>query len=124
MEVIYDPLKKLVIHEMAKRTLDEFTSLYSKDGDFPIWCNGMLLQLYTYPDTDEVVAEKLKGIVHYYEISYCECPKYPPKLHRTDMKFEQSVINMNNDKFFQTITKRIREIENEQNGKYRMDCTP
>ncbi len=72
MEVSIEPWKKLIVHEIIEYTFDDLLNQTIESSQAVgtgmrtlHWANGVAFQAHVFPDTDTIVQEKLKGIVHY-----------------------------------------------------------
>jgi len=77
MEVSIEPWKKLIVHEVIEYTFDDLlketieSSQAVGTGMRTLhWANGVAFQAHVFPDTDTIVQEKLKGIVHYASVTF------------------------------------------------------
>lgn len=112
MKVSYEPLKKIIIHNLAEKTYEEFVNIHAIEGENrPLWCNGLLIQVYTFHENDQIVADRINGILRYYEVSYCECQNYPGKISRKDQSFELPVHNMENEEIIKNVVKFIKNLK-------------
>lgn len=44
-----------------------------------MWVNGLILEIAHFRDTDDIIKEKLKGIIHYSAISYAPQETFQPE---------------------------------------------
>ena len=77
MEISLEPWKKLVVHEIIEYTIDDLLN-QTIDANQAIgtgirtlnWANGVAFQAHVFPDTDMIIQEKLKGIIHYASVTF------------------------------------------------------
>lgn len=103
MNVRIEPIREVVIHELTVRNFDDFVDIYVRDSENPpIWCNGYIMMPYLFPDTSDIIINEriLNDRVHYKEFVIAPMQKYKKRIKRSDMGFEQEVIDMSGDKFF------------------------
>ena len=85
VEFEYQPWKKIIAHEVVKFPLQHFLSQQSlgvQQGGVgrPItWADGIIFLKGGLPDTDEVVKDKLNGILHWNFLQYTILEKYQPE---------------------------------------------
>lgn len=89
MEVAIEPWKKLVVHEVIEYEFEELVHIVlsqSRAAGGGIasmnWCNGIVFQHTIFPDTDSVVQEKLKGVIHYSSVVFAVKDKFERKVVR------------------------------------------
>lgn len=89
MEIIIEPWKELVIHEVLELKLDEWVtqiiaSARSAGGGVPtiFWAGGLAFHFATFPDTETIVQEKLKGRIHYSSVTFAIKEKFEKQVIR------------------------------------------
>jgi hypothetical protein len=89
LEVIVEPWKKLVIHEVIEYQFDDLVRIVMSQvraagGGISSmnWCNGIVFQHTVFQDTDSVVQEKLKGIIHYSSVVFAAKEKFERQVVR------------------------------------------
>ncbi len=77
MEITIEPWKELVIHEVLELKFDDWitqviATARSAGGGIPtiFWAGGMAFHFSTFPDTETIVQEKLKGKIHYSSVTF------------------------------------------------------
>lgn len=83
MEISVEPWKKLVVHEVIEYGFEDLMRIVlsqSRAAGGGIasmnWCNGLVFQHGTFPDTESVVQEKLKGTIHYSSVVFARKDKF------------------------------------------------
>ncbi|MFB3096337.1 MAG: hypothetical protein ACE1YX_01415, partial [Nitrosopumilaceae archaeon] len=46
------------------------------------WSNGVAFQVHAFPDTDAIIQEKLKGIIHYASVTFSLKEKFEKQVIR------------------------------------------
>jgi len=89
LEIIIEPWKELVIHEVLELKLDEWitqiiASARSAGGGIPtiFWAGGLAFHFATFPDTETIVQEKLKGRIHYSSVTFAIKEKFEKQVMR------------------------------------------
>jgi len=114
VEFEYQPWKKIIIHEVLKRPLEAFlsqSSLGVQTGGIgrPLsWVDGMIFTRAQLPDTDEIVKEKVQGILHYSSINYVIREKYESEF-KVAGSIRIPVINVSHNKIFREMAAWIKE---------------
>ena len=86
MEIIIEPWKKLIIHEVIEFKFEDWLNqvIASSQAGSGIllmnWANGIAFNAYTFPDTDPIVQEKLKGTLHYSSITFAIKEKFEQQI--------------------------------------------
>lgn len=86
-EIEYRPWKRIVIHEVHELTpKDFFEGLVSaaeaqKLGAAPVvqWADGIAFVFQPMPDTENVLNDKVNGILHYNIVQFARTSYYPEK---------------------------------------------
>ena len=94
---MYDPIKTLVVHDVAKVPLEDLMRERITPGvTMPLyWCNGILFSFASAPMADEIVADYFKGKIHWLEVHY------------TEMKEYRSVVELNDEHYNGKMTIRV-----------------
>jgi hypothetical protein len=89
LEIIIEPWKELVIHEVLELKFDEWitqiiASARSAGGGIPtiFWAGGLVFHFATFPDTETIVQEKLKGRIHYSSVTFAIKEKFEKQVIR------------------------------------------
>ena len=79
VDIVIEPYKRIVIHEVIEYRLNDMIELIISGAraaggtTIPMmnWCNSIVFQFLPFsPDSEEVIAEQLKGIIHYSSVSF------------------------------------------------------
>jgi hypothetical protein len=90
VEIVFEPYKKVVVHEVVELKYDEFMDAVAQGGraaggQVPTaqWVNGVVFQIQPFnPSSDAVVREQLQGILHYALVSFTTKEKFEGEVHR------------------------------------------
>jgi hypothetical protein len=87
LEITIEPWKELVIHEVLELKFDDWitqiiASARSAGGGIPtiFWAGGMAFHFATFPDTETIVQEKLKGRIHYSSVTFSIKEKFDKQI--------------------------------------------
>jgi len=78
-EIVIEPYKKIVIHEIIENRFSDMVgglvaqAMAAGGTTIPMlnWCNGVAFVIAPFnPNSEEVIAEQLKGIVHYAAVNF------------------------------------------------------
>ena len=79
VDIVIEPYRNIVIHEVVELTfndlIDQIINQTRAVGGTTIpmlsWCNGVAFQIGAFnPNSEEIVKESLKGIVHYSAVTF------------------------------------------------------
>ena len=120
MEIIIEPWKQLVIHEVLELRFEDWVtqiiaSARSAGGGIPtiFWAGGVSFHFATFPDTDTIVQEKLKGRIHYSSVTFAIKEKFEKQITR-----ESGAINftdVSHNEIFSKLTEKLRAQSKFQN---------
>lgn len=96
MEISIEPWKKLIIHEIIEYKFDDWVkqiafSSRTSGGAIPTmqWAEGVAFSPVSFPTTDVVMEEQLKGILHWSSVSFAIKEKFENQIVR-----ENATINL------------------------------
>ena len=121
LEIIIEPWNQLVIHEVLELRFEDWTnqiiaSARSAGGGIPtiFWAGGVSFHFATFPDTDTIVQEKLKGRIHYSSVTFAIKEKFEKQITR-----ESGAINftdVSHNEIFSKLTEKLRAQSKFQNS--------
>ena len=107
VRLTYRPWNQIVIHEIIENEPDElFTTTLLQAiaqggaGFIPSinWVDGIAFVLGLFPDTEDVVRDKMKGIVHFGSVQFARFPEYKSEIS-VPMKGNSYLVRLvNNEK--------------------------
>ncbi len=97
VDIVYDPITTLVVHDVAKVAQDDLLRERVQPGvTLPLWwCNGILFSFSSVPMNDEMTRDYLKGKIHWMEV------------HFSEMKDYKSVLELNDEHYGSTMKIRV-----------------
>ena len=121
MEIIIEPWNQLVIHEVLELRFEDWitqiiASARSAGGGIPtiFWAGGVSFHFATFPDTDTIVQEKLKGRIHYSSVTFSIKEKFEKQIIR-----EGGAVNftdVSHNEIFSKLTDKLRSQSKFQNN--------
>ena len=121
LEIIIEPWNQLVIHEVLELRFEDWVtqiiaSARSAGGGIPtiFWAGGISFHFATFPDTDSIVQEKLKGRIHYSSVTFAIKEKFEKQVIR-----EGGAINftdVSHNEIFSKLTEKLRSQSKFQNA--------
>ncbi len=80
VDVEYQPIKKIIIHEIIKYNLQEFIKLKS-NPPLPLrWVDGIVFQVGMYNPSPKMSDDETQGIIHWAALEFAEMKDYKPSL--------------------------------------------
>jgi hypothetical protein len=88
VKITFRPWDEVVVHEVAQYEPEALYTLLIQQalasdavGAIPgiYWANGVAFAISLYPDTEEIVREKLKGVTHYAVVQFALVPEHRPE---------------------------------------------
>jgi len=102
LEIIIEPWKRLVIHEFIEHRFDDFVQMIAFQnraigGGIPTisWANGIVFQWGALPDTESVIQEKLKGILHWGSVIFAIKEKFEKQIMRENVTINFNDVGVN-----------------------------
>lgn len=105
VEFEYKPWKMIIVHEVVKFPLQHFLSGASLGGQAggvgrPLyWVNGIVFERALFRDTDDIIRDKLKGILHWSALTYGIKEKHQPEI-KVAGNIRIPVINVSENEIF------------------------
>ncbi len=85
----YKPWREVVIHEIIEWKPDDLFALIAREmlesgvvGMIPStnWAEGVVFEISQFSETEDIVRDKLNGIVHYSSVEFARFPEYKPEV--------------------------------------------
>jgi len=77
----FNPVKKIIIHEILKWSMEEFIARFVKPNSPLQWVDGIVMQKSTYKtQTTTMIDDELNGVVHWAMVEFAEMADYKPTL--------------------------------------------
>jgi len=99
VDIEYQPIKKIIVHEIIKNTLDEYLRMKAVPPvpNQPVigsrWIDGILFDPVGYPNIPEIIRDNMEGIVHWNIVNFTDLPEYKPILNHPDTGAPLQVID-------------------------------
>jgi hypothetical protein len=113
-EIVIEPWKRLVIHEVIEYSFDDFMKLLISQsravaGGTPAtnWANGIIFHFGGFPDTDSVMQEKLHGVIHWSSVMFAVKETYEPQ-YRQDSNYV-NLINASHNQVFVELANVLKQ---------------
>jgi len=115
VEVVYEPWKKIVIHEIVKYVLDDLVKLQSLGvepgglGDPLLWVGGIVFSSSTMLETKDVIKEKLEGAVHWSSVEWALMPEFKEVIIIKETNVKVPIINVTAHPIYKTVSKWLKK---------------
>ena len=101
VEIEFRPIKKVVVHEISKLTMDEFVNRYVKPNSTVLWADGILMVKGSYStSTPKMMEDGMGGNIHWALIEFVEMPEFKPKLINEITSAVANVNDVSNNNVF------------------------
>lgn len=113
MDIIIEPWKKLVIHEVIEYKFEDWIkqiafSSKTSGGGIPTmqWANGIVLSPLNFPTTNEVVKEQLQGILHWSSVSFAIKEKFENQIVRDNATI--NLVDVSANEIFNKLADKLK----------------
>ena len=117
VDVEYQPVKKIIVHEAIKYTFDDFVKMkaHTISPNQPVlpvrWCDGVIFTYAGVQQTPELINERVQnGVIHWDFIEFAEMPNYQKVVTHPDTQVQLRVIDASNNS---AIADVIRHFKND-----------
>lgn len=114
MEIIVEPWKKLVVHELTEYQFEDFlqmmgaTARAAGGGIINMnWAGGVVFQIMPLPPSEAIVQESLKGTIHYSNVLFALKEKFDKEIHKDYGTFLMT--DMSANEFFVQLSTVLKE---------------
>ena len=115
-EVVYEPRKRVIIHEYSyydsveDLIIGAFGNAPPGSNIGPLkWVDGIVLTHSALPMTDSVTKEILEGKLHWNHVSFAPMEEYVSNLHLSDSRITVNIINVSANLIFTNIATFLKE---------------
>ena len=118
MEIIVEPWKKLVIHELLEYKFEDLAKLVAtqsvQQGGTAIptisWAEGVAFLISPFPDESEVIIEeKLKGIIHYNTVLFALKPVFEAEIFMRGSQIRINLIDVGTNEIFKLLAGTLKD---------------
>ncbi len=113
MEILIEPWKRLIIHEVIEYKFDDWVkqiafSTRTSGGGIPTmqWAKGIVFSPLNFPTTNSVAEEQMKGNLHWSSVSFAIKEKF-----ETQIVKDQATINLVDVSANETFNKLADELK-------------
>lgn len=115
VEIIYEPWKTIVIHEIVQYDLQASIQLQSlgvqsgQTGRPVYWVNGVAFVHRPMPSTEEVIKENMQGKIHWSSLIFAFMPKYQQLFTIPDGNIKIPILNLSDNGIFKDVADWIKK---------------
>jgi hypothetical protein len=118
MEIVVEPWKKLVIHELLEYRFEDLAKLVAtqsvQQGGTAIptisWAEGVAFLISPFPDESEVIIEeKLKGIIHYNTVLFALKLGFEAEIFMRGSQVRINLIDVGTNEIFRLLAGTLKE---------------
>jgi hypothetical protein len=117
MEIIVEPWRKLIIHELLEYKFEDLAKLVAtqsvQQGGTAIptisWAEGVAFLISPFPDESEVIIEeKLKGIIHYNTVLFALKPGFEAEIFMRGSQIRINLIDVGTNEIFKLLAQTLK----------------
>ena len=122
VEFEYQPWKKIIIHEIVEFPPDYFLdnqAMSAPEGGRspPLhWANGIIFVRIPLPPTEDVIAEQIKGTIHWSSLHFGRMRKYQKEIKRS-RSVTVPILDMSEHEIFGAMAEWIKETQTQNTKK-------
>ncbi len=115
MEIVYEPWKRIVIHEIIQYDLETLADLhslglrYGQIGRPVNWANGVAFEYVLMSPTEDVVRDQMGGTIHWLHLHFASMPEHQRFFTVPQTRIKIPVLDMSEDKIMVDMTKWLKE---------------
>ncbi len=118
MDIVVEPWKKLVIHELLEYKFEDLAKLVAtqsvQQGGTAIptisWAEGVAFLISPFPDESEVIIEeKLKGIIHYNTVLFALKPGFEAEIFMRGSQIRINLIDVGTNEIFRLLAQTLKK---------------
>jgi hypothetical protein len=118
MEIVVEPWKRLVIHELLEYKFEDLAKLVAtqsvQQGGTAIptisWAEGVAFLISPFPDESEVIIEeKLKGIIHYNTVLFALKPGFEAEIFMRGSQIRINLIDVGTNEIFRSLAGTLKD---------------
>lgn len=113
MDIVIEPWKSLVIHEIIEYKFEDWIKQISfnsrsSGGGIPTmqWSNGVVMAPINFPNTNAVVQEELRGILHWSSVSFALKKKFEYQVVQNNATI--NLVDVTNNKILRLVALKLK----------------
>lgn len=117
VEVVYQPWRKIVIHEIVKYSLGDLVKLQVLGVELGglaeplLWTGGIAFSKSTMHETQDVIKEKLEGVAHWSSVEWAQMPEFRDVIVAEETKVKVPIIDVSSHPIYKAVSKWLKEHE-------------
>ena len=115
MEIVHEPWKRIVIHEIVRYVLDNLIKVRSlgvEPGGLAeplLWADGIVFSRSTILETKEVLKEKIEGVVHWSSVEWAIMSEFKEVIVIKETNVKVPIIDVSAHPIYKTVSRWLRE---------------
>ena len=115
VEIVIEPWKKIVIHEIIEHKIEDFLKMRivgvpPGGRAAPItWANGVIFAIVGFPNSGESLKEKIKGVIHYANVSFAIKPEFEDKIDDKEQNITIPLIDVSENETLIQLTDLLKK---------------
>ena len=100
VKITYEPWEEIIIHEIVEKKPEDLFTILVKQiqgigsagmQPFITWAEGIAFIIEPLPDTEEVIADKMKGKINFSAVHFARIPKYQAEIKCNVDRLEHTI---------------------------------
>jgi hypothetical protein len=106
VEFVYEPWKRIVIHEIVKYSFDTLVHLQClgvQSGQLSpplFWADGLAFKHVSMPPTEDVIKAQIKGKIHWSQLAFAFLPEYKQGVTLPQGNVTVPILDLTNNNLF------------------------
>jgi len=115
VEIVHEPWKRIVIHEIVRYVLDNLIKVRSlgvEPGGLAeplLWADGIVFSRSTILETKEVLKEKIEGVVHWSSVEWAIMSEFKEVIVIKETNVKVPIIDVSAHPIYKTVSRWLRE---------------
>jgi hypothetical protein len=115
VKISYQPWEEIIIHEVVEYSLAALLEMQSfgvppgSMGRSLMWANGVAFAYAAMPVNDDVVAEQLKGRMHWASVVFATMPAYESAVLLQEMNIRVPVVDVSGNPTLYAVARWLRD---------------
>ena len=115
VKITYQPWEEIVIHEVVEYSLPALLEIQSFGvppgslGRSLMWANGIAFTYAAMPASDDVVAEQMKGRMHWASVVFVPMPTYESAVLMQEMNVRIPIADVSSNPTLYAVARWLRD---------------
>jgi hypothetical protein len=108
-DFVYEPYKKIHVHDLIKMSLDDLVSMISTlESANAYWSDGVLFVSFSISESDELGKKEIEGETYLDRVVFCKYDRYT-KTAKSSTNVEINVINVQTSPLYRDLVTWLKK---------------